>query len=326
MLTYQDYLQNANLGAGSETGAAPLTEQQWNALPVEEKWRLTSGSPGGRIGVTPADSRYAELARLLGGGNDRTIMLQGRRLDDSRMVDPARQIAAGGGFAHVEDNETPGHQAEMDISDTGLRNFALMAAAVLGGGLAYGAAAGGAGAAGAGATDGLAGLGASEVGTAGAAGAPAAGGAAAPSFGNVLGGSSTTAGAAGSGLAGLGANGAATGATGGIGSFLGNNAGTLARLGLAGLAAGGSSGGSSGSSGGSGTPGDVNSIINAMADANRVNHSTPLGSRQWTQGPDGRWSVADTLNPAEQANFENVQGMNADVTGMARQRDRKSVV
>lgn len=107
-----------------------------------------------------------------------------------------------------------------------------------------------------------------------------------------------------------------TGAGGGLPGFLTRNGGNLARFGLAAL---GSSGGGGGGGGGGGS-GDANSILEQMANANRVNQNTPFGSRNWSQGPDGRWTVNDTLNPAEQANFENVQGMNADVTGMARQR------
>lgn len=75
-------------------------------------------------------------------------------------------------------------------------------------------------------------------------------------------------------------------------------------------------------SGSSGMPnaGDVRSIIDQMANANRVDQTTPLGSRHWTQDANGRWAVTDSMDPAEEANFRNVQGMNADVTGMARQR------
>ncbi len=114
-----------------------------------------------------------------------------------------------------------------------------------------------------------------------------------------------------------------TGASGlgGVSSFLGNNAGNLVRGGtaLASLIAGNKPGGSA-TSGGGGGMGDPNSIIEAMAGANRVNQNTPFGSRAWSQGADGRWTVNDSLNPAEQANFENVQGLNAGVTDMARQR------
>lgn len=90
-----------------------------------------------------------------------------------------------------------------------------------------------------------------------------------------------------------------------------------AALGLASLGAG--LGGGSGGGGGGGS-GDANSIIEQMANANRVNHNTPLGSRNWAKGPDGRWTMNDTMDPAEEANFRNVQGMNASVTDMARQR------
>jgi hypothetical protein len=158
-----------------------------------------------------------------------------------------------------------------------------------------------------------------------------------------------TYGGAGGGLAGLGASGGASGSTGAglspltgvqlepetaigtmgeytgggspsllqqAGSAITNNPGQAARLGL-GLAAMGGAARSSNTSGGAGT--DANSIIEQMANANRVNWNTPLGSRAWDKKPDGTWAVNDTLNPAEQANFENVQGMNSGVTDYAKQ-------
>jgi hypothetical protein len=131
-------------------------------------------------------------------------------------------------------------------------------------------------------------------------------------------------GGAGGGLASLGAGGAGAGGAGGAGAGGGSllsslgGAQNVARLGM-GLASLGGAGGSSGSSSGGGNS-DAQSIIQQMAQANRVNQNTPFGSRKWTQGPNGQWQVDDTLSAPEQANFENVQGMNADVTGMARQR------
>lgn len=89
--------------------------------------------------------------------------------------------------------------------------------------------------------------------------------------------------------------------------------GTLRGLAGLGVAAAGAS---HGGSGGGNT--DPASIIQQMADANRVNQNTPFGSRNWVQGPDGRWTVNDTLSEPEAANFANVQQLNSGVTGMAR--------
>lgn len=93
-------------------------------------------------------------------------------------------------------------------------------------------------------------------------------------------------------------------------------ANNLARgaLGLYGLGANSRNGGGSGGST------DPASIIEQMANVNRVDHNTPLGSRRWSQGTDGRWTVNDTMDPAEEANFRNVQGLNTNVTGSARDR------
>lgn len=86
--------------------------------------------------------------------------------------------------------------------------------------------------------------------------------------------------------------------------------------GLAAMGAGVSGGGGGG--GGGGATGDLDSLLERQANANRYDWNTPTGSRSWAQGPDGRWTVNDALNPAEQANYENVRTLNADSTGYAR--------
>lgn len=65
--------------------------------------------------------------------------------------------------------------------------------------------------------------------------------------------------------------------------------------------------------------GDMNDILAQQANANRYDWNTPFGSRSWERGEDGSWTVNDRMSEREQANFDNVQGMNADATGYARQ-------
>lgn len=77
--------------------------------------------------------------------------------------------------------------------------------------------------------------------------------------------------------------------------------------------------GSHNAAGGS-QPGGVADILGTMADANRVNQTAPFGSRTWSQGADGRWGVTDAFSPQEQANYEGVRGMNANVTDLATRR------
>lgn len=91
----------------------------------------------------------------------------------------------------------------------------------------------------------------------------------------------------------------------------------IGRLGM-GLA---SLGAASSGGGGSGGETDPQNIIEQMANANRVDHNTPIGNRRWTKDPvTGRWTVTDSMSPEEQANFSNVQGLNSSVTQMARDR------
>lgn len=146
-------------------------------------------------------------------------------------------------------------------------------------------------------------------------------------FAGITGGGEVTGGPLGGGqvdpFAGATAGGDVTG--GGLLETLTNNPLRTARGAgaLASLIAGNQTGGgdrSGGGGGGGGDPNDPMSIINAMAAANRVNHTSPFGSRQWSQDADGRWSVTDSLSPEEQRNYESVRGMNAGVTDMAAQR------
>jgi len=65
---------------------------------------------------------------------------------------------------------------------------------------------------------------------------------------------------------------------------------------------------------------DPNTIINSNINTNRYNWQTPQGSRTWTTGPDGKPVVTDALNPADQANYEAVQGLNSGFTTMAQNR------
>lgn len=103
-----------------------------------------------------------------------------------------------------------------------------------------------------------------------------------------------------------------------IGSSIASNPLQAARLGMGLAALGAGATGSKPTGGAAGS--DMGSIIEQMAQANRVNQTTPIGSRQWTHNPDGSWSVNDSMSAPEQENFTNVQGLNAGVTGMGRDR------
>ena len=86
-----------------------------------------------------------------------------------------------------------------------------------------------------------------------------------------------------------------------------------------GAAIAGSRGGGGGGGSGGGGVGDFGDLLSAQANANRVDINTPTGSRRWSQGADGRWTVNDSMSPEEQANYENVRTMNAGATDYARQ-------
>ena len=144
------------------------------------------------------------------------------------------------------------------------------------------------------------------------AGIPAEAGAlaAAPSIGGGGGGFMSQ---LGSTLSGTGSLGDLAGAAGN--AITSNPMGTLQTVG--GLAAMGA-GVAGGQGGNANAAGDLDSLLERQANANRYNWNTPTGSRSWEQGPDGRWTVNDALNPAEQANYENVRTLNAGSTDYAR--------
>lgn len=329
-LTYQDYLRHIRQFAGSEGGSngPALDELQWNALSPEQRW----ANVGGSISIDRGDPRYERLARMVGGEPGRTITLVGGNTPEG--VDASRVKRGEGFFAYSEDMRTPESQAQDSFSDA-QRAAALLfpVAAGMGINAAYGAGAlGGAGAEAAGAGglslsgSGTAGIGAGASGGAAFTGAEfGAGGLAGlgASSGGGAGGASIPADLPLSSGAGSGAGSALDAApairpqtSGGLLNNLGG-AGNVARgvLGLASLGAAGSGGGNS-----NGQPTDANTIIEQMANANRVNHNTPLGSRNWSQGADGRWTVNDTMNPTEAANFQTVQGINSNVSNATRDR------
>ncbi|HEX4922183.1 MAG TPA: hypothetical protein VFV92_15770, partial [Candidatus Bathyarchaeia archaeon] len=59
-------------------------------------------------------------------------------------------------------------------------------------------------------------------------------------------------------------------------------------------------------------------LLEQQTQANRPNQSTPWGSTNWTQGPDGAWSEIQSLNPQEQANLTAQQGQQGSNIGAAR--------
>lgn len=228
----------------------------------------------------------------------------------------------------------PAEFVNQDKFDRRHRRSQIMAAAMMAGGAAGGlltaGAAGAAGAGGIGAAEG-AGLAATIPGDLALGGGAAGGSAALAEIPAITG--AGTAGAGGAGLAGLGQAAAGGGGLAGAGGAASGGAGAAAGAGglvdslggwqniargAGGLAALGASAGGGGGSGGETNP---QNIIEQMAAANRVDHNTPVGNRRWSQDPaTGRWTVNDSMNPAEQANFEGVQGINSNVTQAARDR------
>jgi hypothetical protein len=340
-LTYQDYLRS--LPQGSESGGTgAMPEEQWNALSPSGKVQSIVGG----LQLRPDDPRYAGLKALVGGEAGRGIQINPGAFDPANknnhgttlLKDPKAIYQGDGFYATSEDNATP----EAQKSNFEPWKVVGAAAAPFLANAAVGAMGleGGAG--------GLVGPPASSMGFDFSPMAPLEGGSGVGSLGADF---------VPSGGSGLGSLGAAS--SGGAGELTGppasamnlgtepmaslpnasvpslpgssssllsragqwamNNPGTLARagLGLASLGAA-SHGSGSGSSGGSNT--DASSIIEQMAHANRVNQKTPLGSRTWHQDANGQWSVEDTMDPAELANFQNVQGLNASMTGGARER------
>lgn len=353
--TYQDYVNSLPVGSEGDI-KPPISEQQWNAMGSADRFKQI----GGGMIVGRDDPRYADLASHAGGEAGRALTVAGGQFDPAHNVgrngegrdvqaytDPAQVYQGDGWNVHNPSNETPDLQKQGGMSD---KQKAIMLAAMMAGGAYAGGAFGGAEVAGAGALDfaPMAAFPETTIGGLGpafeAGGAAAGAGAAAGGGGGGLGSLGAESMAGGSQFVGPPASAMDVGVTGPMASLpstsvgslpssggsalsrlagsLGNNpmgtarlVGGLASLGAAGKGNGGSGGGSGGSS-----PTDPGSIIEQMARTNRVNQTTPLGSRQWHQDANGQWSVEDSMDPTELANFQNVQGLNASTTDMARQR------
>jgi hypothetical protein len=348
-LTYKDYLANAMGLNASENAAQPMSESQWNALPEASKWELMGhGSQG--MAVNRFDPRYGDVKGETGGDADRSVFVMPGKMGSNfnnkgvqRFTDPSKVHQGDGYYSSSEENATPDAQKLGGLSD---KQWALLVATLFAGGAAAGGALGGeaglaaSGEAGVGAGgtgsaaleggsgvgtfeggSGLGSLGASTGGTAGTAGGYGNAGMIAPGMENSAVADSMLVNNGGSALAGGNMTGALSpGGLSGLAGQAANNPMGTARLigGLASLGAAGHNGGGSGTTGGS--PTDASSIIEQMARTNRVNQNTPLGTRRWAQDENGNWTVTDAMDPAEQANFQQVQGMNADITGSARAR------
>jgi hypothetical protein len=358
-LTYKDYLANAMGLNASENAAQPMSESQWNALPEASKWELMGhGSQG--MAVNRFDPRYGDAKGETGGDADRSVFVMPGKMGSNfnnkgvqRFTDPSKVHQGDGYYSSSEENATPDAQKLGGLSD---KQWALLVASLFAGGAAAGGALGAAPATTGAVIDESAGL--SMANPFAAEGGIAASGTAAPAVeggsglgslgANTTGGTAGTAGTAGgygnagmiapgmensavadsmlinnggSALAGGNMTGALSpGGLSGLAGQAANNPMGTARLigGLASLGAAGHNGGGSGTTGGS--PTDASSIIEQMARTNRVNQNTPLGTRRWEQDENGNWTVTDAMDAAEQANFQNVQGMNADITGSARAR------
>lgn len=190
-LTYEDYLTYGNYGQNNSEGSPqPLSEDQWDSMDPATRWNMV----GQRIVITPDDSRYEALNTTARAEEGRNIVVSfGDPAYRPDWINDWDRIVRGDGWhALSQDNFSPDWSREQETGSRRMRQRATIAAgALLTGGMAYGALAGGAGLA----AEGAAGIGAGATGAGaldlGAAGAAA--GTAAPSFGSVVGGSSSTA-------------------------------------------------------------------------------------------------------------------------------------
>lgn len=337
-MTYEEYLRRSGATTGRDQR---ISRADWDAMTPADRYQILrrQGDHTGGFGSVYGSAADAEAFRakfgeapwapvasgrpetrgqyVTGYGNIREHGAEGTEEASEYAIDPSRVMYLPDGRWIMEADNVNGDwlaKSQSKRSDKSNRNK-LIAATIVGGGALAGAM--GVGAPGAGMAE-------SAAFAPNAAGIGAAGGGAAElaSMAGLEG-----MGGVGSMGAGLGAGGGGlAGALGGAGSAVSSALGGLGirdvvRAGLGLFALGQMNkdrGGGGGGGGGVGS--NAQSIIDQMANANRVDINTPLGSRKWNKGEDGRWSVTDSMDPAEEQNFRGVQGMNSDVTGMARQR------
>jgi hypothetical protein len=121
-LTYQDYTSShpGDATGGSEGGqgsSSLMSEDAWNNLTDAQKWNEV----GNGIVLTPADARYADLAKELGITNGRQIVGgptdKSIPLDDKNFVDPSRVAKQGDNFFTSDENLTPKAQEQGGVAD-----------------------------------------------------------------------------------------------------------------------------------------------------------------------------------------------------------------
>lgn len=65
---------------------------------------------------------------------------------------------------------------------------------------------------------------------------------------------------------------------------------------------------------------DPANIIREQANANRFNVSNPYGTRNWTQGANGQWTMTDQFTGTGQEDFDALQRLNRGVTDLGQNR------
>jgi hypothetical protein len=133
--TYQDYL--AYYG---KNGDGALSQDQWNALTPAQQWQ----NVGSGMALAQSDPRYAALAQQLGVKNGGLLNLgyspQSIAVNSQNYVDPNAVLQGNNVFATAHSNETPKTQfAGGGLSD---KEWAILAASLVGGAALYGANAG----------------------------------------------------------------------------------------------------------------------------------------------------------------------------------------
>lgn len=148
--TYDDYKgANPQNNGGSEGGSGTysgFSEDQWNAMSPEQKW----AQMGQGVAIAPTDPRYKDLAAQLGVTDGRVLRLGNQAgsipINSTNYVNPGAVGQANGVFGTSQGNLTPHAQfAGGGLSD---KQWALLAASLVGGGALAGGAFGAEGLAG----------------------------------------------------------------------------------------------------------------------------------------------------------------------------------
>lgn len=136
-LDYEQHYARYVRDRGSETGNASdlIDRETWDQMSNQQRWDLINQSGAAEVRVRPGEPGYDQLAQQTGAEEGRDIVISPVSMAPrGYLVDPRKEVAGEGWFAHAENNQTPDFQELDDMDETQAFMRSLAAASVFYGG------------------------------------------------------------------------------------------------------------------------------------------------------------------------------------------------